>query len=52
LLGIKAKPKKINPPGPDGLPPHSSSVNHNYIEGPKAAPSGSWDSAWEYDTNK
>jgi len=55
LLGIKSKPKKINPPGPNGLPlpgPHSSSVNQNYIEETKAAPNGSWDNAWEYDANK
>ncbi|ESW03916.1 hypothetical protein PHAVU_011G052000 [Phaseolus vulgaris] len=55
LLGVKSKPQKINHAGPDGLPlpgPHSSSVNQNYIEGTKAAPSGSWDNAWEYDANK
>ncbi|RDY12664.1 Protein NLP8, partial [Mucuna pruriens] len=48
LLGIRTKPKKINPPGPDGLPlpgPHN-------MEGTKAAPSGSWDNVWENDTKK
>lgn len=54
LLGIRAKPKKINPPGPNGLPlsaPHNSSVG-NYIGGTKAAPSGPWDNLWENDTSK
>lgn len=49
LLGIKTKHKKVNPPGPHGHPlpgPHNSSGNMNYIEGPKAAPSGSWDNVW------
>ncbi|KAA8543599.1 hypothetical protein F0562_021655 [Nyssa sinensis] len=47
LLGIKTKPKKVNPPGPDGLPgPHNPHGSQNYIEGPKAAPSGGWDSVW------
>ena len=55
LLGIRTKPKKINPPGPDGLPlpgQHNSSVNQNFIEGTKPAPSGSWDNVWENDAKK
>ncbi|XVF31995.1 hypothetical protein REPUB_Repub17cG0043600 [Reevesia pubescens] len=45
LLGIKTKPRKINQPGPGGLPgPHNP--HGNYIEGPKAAPSGAWDNVW------
>ncbi|XP_027354036.1 peroxisomal membrane protein 13-like isoform X2 [Abrus precatorius] len=52
LLGIRTKPKKINhPPNPNGLPlpaPH----NEDYIQGTKAAPSGSWDRVWENDANK
>ena len=55
LLGIGTKPKKINPPGPNRIPlptPHNSSVNENYIEGPKAAQSSSWDNVWENDANK
>ncbi|OMO62714.1 hypothetical protein CCACVL1_22684 [Corchorus capsularis] len=53
LLGIKTKPRKINQPGPHGLPgpdgfpgSHNPHGNQNYIEGPKAAPSGGWDNVW------
>ncbi|XP_022728145.1 peroxisomal membrane protein 13-like [Durio zibethinus] len=47
LLGIKTKPRKINQQGPGGLPgPHNPHRNQNYIEGPKAAPSGAWDNVW------
>lgn len=48
LLGIRTKQKKGIPQGPDGLPaPHQNPHgNQNYIEGPKAAPSGAWDSVW------
>ncbi|KAJ6401543.1 hypothetical protein OIU84_016864 [Salix udensis] len=47
LLGIKSKSQKVQGPGPDGLPaPHNPRGNQNYIEGPKAAPSGAWDSVW------
>jgi len=49
LLGIRSKSKKVHPPGPNGqmLPgPYNSSGDVNYIEGPKAAPSGSWDNVW------
>ncbi|KAK8688662.1 hypothetical protein V6N13_087415 [Hibiscus sabdariffa] len=46
LLGIKTKPRKLNQPGPPGLPgPHNASGNQNF-EGPKAAPSGAWDNVW------
>ena len=48
LLGIRTKPKKVNPPGPDGFP-LPGPQNQNYIEGPKAAPSGSWDNVWGND---
>ncbi|XP_022758844.1 peroxisomal membrane protein 13-like [Durio zibethinus] len=41
LLGIKTKPRKVNQPGP-----HNPHGNQNYIEGPKAAPSGAWDNLW------
>lgn len=47
LLGIKTKPRKVNQPGPNGLPgPHNPHGNQNLIEGPKAAPSGGWDNVW------
>ncbi|KAJ4730317.1 Peroxisomal membrane protein 13 [Melia azedarach] len=47
LLGIKTKPRKVNQPGPNGLPgPQNPHGNQNYIEGPKAAPSGAWDNVW------
>lgn len=63
LLGIKTKPNKVNPPGPNGYPhqglngyphqgPHNSSGNMNYIEAPKAAPSGSWDNVWGNDASQ
>ncbi|KAH7547558.1 hypothetical protein FEM48_Zijuj01G0322600 [Ziziphus jujuba var. spinosa] len=51
ILGVRTKPKKVQPPGPDGLP-LPGPQNHNYIEGPKAAPSGSWDNVWGNDANK
>ncbi|KAF8402377.1 hypothetical protein HHK36_013332 [Tetracentron sinense] len=47
LLGVRTKPGKVNPSGPDGLPgPHNPHGGQNYIEGPKDAPSGSWDGVW------
>ncbi len=47
LLGIKTKPRKVQGPGPDGLPaPQNPHRNQNYIEGPKGAPSGAWDNVW------
>uniref|UniRef100_A0A2C9UU05 Peroxin-13 n=1 Tax=Manihot esculenta TaxID=3983 RepID=A0A2C9UU05_MANES len=47
LLGIKTKPRKVEGPGPNGLPaPHNPHGNQNYIEGPKSAPSGGWDNVW------
>ncbi|XP_027341890.1 peroxisomal membrane protein 13-like [Abrus precatorius] len=55
LLGIKTKSKKVNPPGPNGLPlpgPQNSSGDVNYIEAAKAAPSGSWDNVWGNDANQ
>ncbi|KAG5567145.1 hypothetical protein RHGRI_002644 [Rhododendron griersonianum] len=47
LLGIRTKPKRVQPPGSD-LPagPHNPHGGQNYIEGPKAAPSGAWDGVW------
>jgi len=54
LLGIRSKSKKVHPPGPNGqrLPgPYNSSGDVNYIEAPKAAPSGgSWDNVWGNDS--
>ncbi|GAV68401.1 hypothetical protein CFOL_v3_11904 [Cephalotus follicularis] len=47
ILGIKTKPRKAHGPGPDGLPGHHNPHEKpNYIEGPKAAPSGAWDNLW------
>ncbi|TXG55644.1 hypothetical protein EZV62_020900 [Acer yangbiense] len=53
ILGVKTKPGKINQQGPNGLPgpngfpgPHNPHGNQNYLEGPKAAPSGAWDNVW------
>ncbi|KAJ6746965.1 hypothetical protein OIU74_029433 [Salix koriyanagi] len=45
----------VNPQGPNRLPlPGTEGTNANarYIEGPKAAPSGSWDNDWENDAGK
>ncbi|KZV42522.1 Peroxin 13 [Dorcoceras hygrometricum] len=44
ILGIRTKPKKINPPDLPG--PQSNQRRQNYIEGPKTTPSGAWDSVW------
>ncbi|XAR60860.1 hypothetical protein NMG60_11034388 [Bertholletia excelsa] len=47
LLGIRAKSKRVQPPGSSALPkfqnPHGG---QNYFEGPKAAPTGAWDGVW------
>ncbi|XP_047324085.1 peroxisomal membrane protein 13-like [Impatiens glandulifera] len=40
LLGVRTRPKKIHPGHHN---PHGAG---NHIEGPKAAPSGSWDNVW------
>ncbi|KAK9287922.1 hypothetical protein L1049_016367 [Liquidambar formosana] len=55
LLGIRTKPGKVQPPGPNGLPlpgPQNTHVDRNYIEEPKAAPTNSWDSVWGKDASK
>ncbi|KAJ4956639.1 hypothetical protein NE237_013422 [Protea cynaroides] len=53
LLGIRTKPKKVHPPGSQGLPgPHNPHGGQNYIEGPKSAPTGSWDNVWMDDASK
>ncbi|KAL0390316.1 UNVERIFIED_CONTAM: Peroxisomal membrane protein 13 [Sesamum calycinum] len=47
ILGVKTKPKKVHPPGVEGLPgPHNAPGRQSYIEGPKPAPSGAWDGVW------
>ncbi|XP_041998738.1 peroxisomal membrane protein 13-like isoform X2 [Salvia splendens] len=47
MLGVRTKSKRVHPPGAESLPgPHNMPGNQNYIEGPKAAPSGGWDSVW------
>ncbi|XP_027107380.2 peroxisomal membrane protein 13 isoform X1 [Coffea arabica] len=52
ILGIRTKPKKGQPPGPHGLQgPHNPHGNQNYIEGPKAPPSGGWDNLWGDNAN-
>ncbi|KAM5575054.1 hypothetical protein ABKV19_014143 [Rosa sericea] len=55
ILGVRTKPKMGPPAGPNGIPfpgPGGPHENRNYIEGPKAAPSGSWDNVWGNDTSK
>ncbi|OVA05136.1 hypothetical protein BVC80_7159g1 [Macleaya cordata] len=52
VLGVRTKPRKVHPPGPDGIPGPYNNGNgggQHYIEGPKAAPSGSWDNVWGND---
>lgn len=53
LLGIRTKPQKVQPPGVNALPggPHNPQGGQNYIEGPKAAPSGAWDGVWGNDAS-
>lgn len=52
ILGIRTKPKKVQPLGPDGLPLPGPQNHQNYIEGPKAAaPTGSWDNVWGNDAS-
>ncbi|KAL6499946.1 hypothetical protein OROGR_027856 [Orobanche gracilis] len=48
LLGVRTKPKKVHPPeGAEGLPgSHHVTGTQNSVGGPKAAPSGGWDSVW------
>lgn len=55
LLGIRTKPRKVHPPGPDGRPlpgPGNPHAIQGYTEGPKAAPTGSWDNVWENDASR
>lgn len=49
LLGIKTKPKKVPPPGPNGMPlPGPQGFHeHQHIEGPKAASGVAWDNVWD-----
>ncbi|XP_022875156.1 peroxisomal membrane protein 13-like [Olea europaea var. sylvestris] len=52
LLGMRTKPKKVHPPGGEGLPGAPNRPGfQNYVEGPKAAPSGAWDSVWGNNAN-
>lgn len=51
ILGISTKAKKVKPVGPGGHP-LPGVPNQNYIEAPKAAPTGSWDNVWENDASK
>nr|GMD17315.1 peroxisomal membrane protein 13 [Ipomoea batatas] len=47
ILGVKTKPKKVHHPGAEGLPgPRNPHGNQNFIEGPKAGPTGGWDNVW------
>ncbi|PQM41602.1 peroxisomal membrane protein 13 [Prunus yedoensis var. nudiflora] len=52
ILGVKTKPNKVHPQGPNGGPLHGPHGPQNYIEGPRPAPSGGWDNVWENDTSK
>lgn len=52
LLGMRTKPKKVHPPGGEGLPGAPNRPGfQDYVEGPKAAPSGAWDSVWGNNAN-
>ncbi|KAL8139651.1 hypothetical protein V2J09_005672 [Rumex salicifolius] len=49
LLGLKTKPRKLQPPqGPNGLPGPQMQA----LEGPKPAPAGGWDNVWGNDMNR
>uniref|UniRef100_A0A6N2LE23 Uncharacterized protein n=1 Tax=Salix viminalis TaxID=40686 RepID=A0A6N2LE23_SALVM len=53
--GDQNKAEDGQPQGPNGLPlpgMEGTNANSRYIEGPKAAPSGSWDNVWENDAGK
>ncbi|XP_044465234.1 peroxisomal membrane protein 13-like isoform X2 [Mangifera indica] len=55
ILGIKQRPRKVQPQGPNGLylPGHNDMhANQNFIEGPKAAPGESWDNVWGNNPSK
>ncbi|GLT91625.1 hypothetical protein SLE2022_095030 [Rubroshorea leprosula] len=52
LLGIKTKPRRVPPPGPNGHPLPGRTGTKNHIEGPKGAPTGSWDNVWECNAAK
>ncbi|KAL8254819.1 hypothetical protein R6Q59_033040 [Mikania micrantha] len=41
ILGVKRRPNKLNPPGPNER--HGPQAQ---IEGPKGAPAGAWDGVW------
>ncbi|XP_019178432.1 PREDICTED: peroxisomal membrane protein 13 isoform X2 [Ipomoea nil] len=52
ILGVKRRPKKVHHPGAQGLPgPHNPHGNQNFIEGPKAGPTGGWDNVWGNNPN-
>ncbi|MFS7944918.1 putative peroxin 13 [Helianthus anomalus] len=41
ILGVKTRPNKLHPPGPNG--PQGTQTQ---LEGPKGAPAGAWDGVW------
>lgn len=47
ILGIRTKPKKVQPHAPH-MPqgPHSPNGYENNVDGPKVPPSGGWDNLW------
>lgn len=56
ILGIRTKRKQVHPPpGHNGLPGAPGAPmpqgSQNYIEAPKAAPSGAWDGLWGDNAN-
>lgn len=54
ILG-RRKSRKILPPGPNGLPlpgPDMQQPNQRFLEGPKTAPTGSWDNVWGNDATR
>ncbi|KAI4329931.1 hypothetical protein MLD38_028257 [Melastoma candidum] len=45
ILGIRTKPRKVAPPGENGLP-GAPMPHQNLIDGPKPGPTGGWDNVW------
>ncbi|KAK9672192.1 hypothetical protein RND81_12G083400 [Saponaria officinalis] len=54
ILGVRRRPRKIMPTGPNGLPlpGPDTQTDQRFIDGPKGAPAGSWDNVWGNDANR
>ncbi|KAL9233173.1 hypothetical protein vseg_008203 [Gypsophila vaccaria] len=54
ILGVRRRPRKLPPTGPNGLPlpGPDTQMDHRFIDGPKGASTGSWDNVWGNDANR